>query len=75
MLGPHQTARYTIVAPSYFAMPSIENGFQVLAFLQYPGSVSRTAAYLVSTWRVVLQPATIEHTVAGGQDITVRPRS
>src|SRR5580692_1041533 len=51
-LGPHQKARYTIVAPSYFAMPSIGNGFQVLAFLGNPASVSRTAAYLVSTWRV-----------------------
>lgn len=72
VLGPHQKARYTIVAPSYFAMPSIENGFQVLAFLGNPASVSRTAAYLVSTWRVVLQPATLDHTVAVGQEITVR---
>ena len=71
-LAPHQTARYTIVAPSYFAMPSIENGFQVLAFLGNPASVSRTAAYLVSTWRVILQPDAIEHTVAAGQEITVR---
>ncbi len=72
VLGPHQTARYTIVAPSYFAMPSIENGFQVLAFLGNPASVSRTAAYLVSTWRVILQPDAIEQTVAAGRDITVR---
>jgi len=71
-LGPHQTARYSIVAPSYFAMPSIENGFQVLAFLGNPASVSRTAAYLVSSWRVILQPDTIEHTVAVGQQIIVR---
>ena len=53
-------------------MPSIENGFQVLAFLGNPASVSRTAAYLVSTWRVILQPDAIEQTVAAGQDITVR---
>ena len=72
VLGPHQQASYTIVAPSYFAMPSIENGFQVLAFLGNPASVSRTAAYLASTWRVVLQPATIERTVAVGQEITVQ---
>src|SRR5580693_4002926 len=26
-LGPHQEAQYTIQAPSYFAMPSITNGF------------------------------------------------
>jgi uncharacterized membrane protein len=72
MLGPHQRASYTIVAPSYFAMPSIEDGFQVLAFLGSPASVSRTAAYLASTWRVVLQPDTIDHAVAVGQEIIVR---
>lgn len=72
VLGPHQKARYTIVAPSYFAMPSIGNGFQVLAFLGHPASVSRTAAYLVSTWRGILQPDTIDHAVAVGQEITVR---
>jgi hypothetical protein len=72
VLGPHQKARYTIVAPSYFAMPSIGNGFQVLAFLGSPASVSRTAAYLTSTWRVILSPDTIDHTVAVGQEITVR---
>ncbi len=37
VLGPHQRASYTIEAPSYFAMPSISNGFQVLAFSQRPG--------------------------------------
>ncbi len=72
MLGPHQRASYTIVAPSYFAMPSIQDGFQVLAFLGNPASVSRTAAYLASTWRVVLQPDTIDRAVAVGQEIIVR---
>jgi uncharacterized membrane protein len=72
VLGPHERASYTIVAPSYFAMPSISNGFQVLAFSQDPPSVSRTSAYLASVWRVVLQPATIGEPVARGQDITVR---
>jgi uncharacterized membrane protein len=70
-LGPHQRAIYTIVAPSYFAMPSISDGFQVLAFSQGPPSVSRTAAYLASRWRVVLQPATIAG-VVGEQQITVQ---
>ena len=71
VLGPHQRARYTIEAPSYFAMPSISNGFQVLAFTHDPGSVSRTSAYVASLWRVVLQPATVNNPVARGQDITV----
>ena len=70
-LGPHQRAIYTIVAPSYFAMPSISNGFQVLAFSQGPASVSRTSAYLASAWRVVLRPATIDGVVTG-QQITVQ---
>ena len=70
-LGPHQRASYTIVAPSYFAMPSIGNGFQVLAFAQGPASVSRTGSYLASGWRLVLQPATIGEPVAVGQQITV----
>jgi uncharacterized membrane protein len=70
-LGPHRRAVYTIVAPSYFAMPSIGDGFQVLAFSQGPPSVSRTSAYLASKWRVVLRPATIGG-VVGEQQITVR---
>jgi uncharacterized membrane protein len=72
VLGPHQRASYTIVAPSYFAMPSIDNGFQVLAFLQSPASVSRTGSYLASTWGLSLQPQTINTPVAVGQEITVR---
>jgi len=72
VLGPHQQASYTIVAPSYFAMPSIQNGFQVLAFASDPASVSRTTTYLVSTWRVILQPDSISQTVPIGQQITVR---
>jgi uncharacterized membrane protein len=71
VLAPHQRASYTIVAPSYFAMPSIQSGFQVLAFTSSPASVSRTSAYLASTWRVVLQPDAISHTVPIGQQITV----
>jgi uncharacterized membrane protein len=71
VLGPHQRATYTIMAPNYFAMPSIANGFQVLAFLDNPASVSRTSSYLASTWRVVLQPDTFDKPVAIGQEITV----
>jgi uncharacterized membrane protein len=72
VLAPHQRAHYTIQAPSFFAMPSISNGFQVVAFSQNPASVSRTSAYVGSQWRVVLQPATIDSPVARGQDIFVR---
>jgi uncharacterized membrane protein len=72
VLAPHQQARYTLLAPSYFAMPSISNGFQVLAFTSGPASVSRTAAYVASLWRVVLQPAAVSNPVRVGAHITVR---
>jgi hypothetical protein len=72
VIGPHQSASLTIEAPSYFAMPSITDGFQVLAFCQSPASVSRTPAYVASLWRVVLQPATVNDPVAAGRVVTVR---
>ena len=72
VLGPHQRASYTIVAPSYPAMPSIQGGFQVLAFLTNPASVSRTSVYLASDWRVILQPAAVNQVVHVGQQITVQ---
>jgi uncharacterized membrane protein len=72
VLGPHQHASYTIVAPSFPAMPSIQSGFQVLAFLTSPASVSRTSVYLASDWRVILDPAAINQTVHVGQQITVK---
>jgi hypothetical protein len=72
VLAPHQRARYTIEAPSYFAMPSISSGFQVLAFSQHPATVSRTGAYVASQWRVVLQPATVNAPVPRGQAIVIR---
>ena len=72
VLRPHQHASYTIVAPSYPAMPSIQSGFQVLAFLTHPASVSRTSVYLASDWRVILQPAAINQVVHVGQQITVQ---
>ena len=71
VLGAHQEAAYTIQAPSYFAMPSITNGFQVLAFSHEPPTVSRTGAYVASVWRVVLRPSTINQPVTRGQTITV----
>ena len=53
-LGPHQQARYTIEAPSYFAMPSISNGFQVLAFSHGPGIGQPDRRLRGQLWRVVL---------------------
>ncbi len=42
VLGPYRRASYVIVAPSYFAMPSIQDGFQVQAPLQAPEQVNDT---------------------------------
>jgi uncharacterized membrane protein len=70
-LDPHQEAQYTIQAPSYFAMPSITNGFQILAFSHAPPAVSRTGSYVASIWRTVLRPSAINQPVARGQMITV----
>jgi uncharacterized membrane protein len=70
-LAPHQVARYTIQAPSSFAMPSIGTGFQVLAFSHGPAAVSRTGSYVGSVWRVVLVPSTINGPVTIGQTFTV----
>lgn len=72
VLGPHRTAEYTIQAPSYFAMPSISNGFQVLAFTGQPASVSRSSAYVATLWRVVLTPDTVSRPLRPGQRIAIR---
>lgn len=72
VLPAHQQASYVIEAPSYFAMPAIGSGFQVLAFTHAPATVSRSEAYVASVWRVVLQPATISQPVAQGQVISIR---
>jgi hypothetical protein len=53
-------------------MPSIQSGFQILAFASDPASVSRTTIYLASTWRVTLQPDAISQTVHLGQQILVQ---
>lgn len=72
VLRAHQWANYTIQAPSYFAMPSIGSGFQVLAFTHAPPTVSRSEAYVASLWRVVLRPATINQPVPQGRVISVQ---
>ncbi len=72
VLRSHERAGYTLLAPSYFAMPSILDGFQVVAFGSSPDSVSSTSSYLPSTWRVALEPDAIDHVVRAGQRIVVR---
>ena len=64
LLGPYQRASYT-VAPSYFAMPSIGNGFQVLAFAEGQASVSRTSS-LPGQWVAPGSPARHDRRVGRG---------
>ncbi len=71
-LPAHQRARYTLQAPSFFAMPSISAGFQVLAFSHAPATVSRTPAFVPSVWRLVLRPAVINAPVPRGHVVTIR---
>jgi uncharacterized membrane protein len=71
-LPPYGTARYTLLAPNFFAQPPIASGFQVVAFTQ--NAVSHTAAYLPSTWHVSLSPDAVNRDVPVGDPITVRAR-
>ena len=72
LLPAHERASYTIQAPSYFAMPSIGSGFQVLAFTSTPAAVSRSEAYVASLWRVVLRPAAVSQPAKQGRVISVQ---
>lgn len=68
-LGPHQSARYTLLAPNFFAQPAVSSGFQVVAFTD--NAVSRTSAYLPSAWHVTVSPDAISQDVPVGVPVTV----
>ncbi|HEX3705542.1 MAG TPA: hypothetical protein VHV76_02835 [Mycobacteriales bacterium] len=71
-IAPGDSTSYTLESPSFFAQPSLNGGFQVLAFSSNPPAVSHTAAYNPSTLHVALQPDAIEHPVAVGDTVHVR---
>ncbi len=70
-LAPGTSARYTLLAPNFFAQPPIAGGFQVVAFTEHPGSISRSAAYTPTTWHVGLDPDSVSRLVPLGDPVTV----
>ena len=72
VLGPHQRAAYSLLAPNFFAMPPITGGFEVDAFTSQPAAVAPSGAYVPTTWHVSLQPDAIDHVVPPGYPVTVR---
>lgn len=70
-LAPGATARYTLLAPNFFAQPPITGGFQVVAFTQHPGTVSQSAAYTPTTWHVSLSPDAVSRVVPLDQPLVV----
>lgn len=69
-LPAHGTARYTLLAPNFFAQPPIDSGFQVVAFTH--NAMSRSAAYLPTPWHVSLVPDAMSRVVPTGTPVTVR---
>jgi hypothetical protein len=71
-LPPWGTSRYTLLAPNFFSQPPITGGFQVVAFTASPGSVSRSAPYVPTTWHVSLVPDAVNRIVPVGQPVTIK---
>lgn len=71
VLAAHQSASYTLDAPSYFANPAITGGFQMVAFTSAPATVSHTDAYVPSVEHLILNPDALNAPVPVGQLITV----
>jgi hypothetical protein len=70
VLRSHQSASYTLVAPNYFAQPSISQAFQVMAFTNAPGTVSRSASYLPTVLHVALVPDSVNRSIGIAQSVT-----
>ncbi len=70
-LAPGARADYTLLAPNFFAQPPISGGFQVVAFTDGPGTVSRSGSYLPTSSHVSLVPAAVNQIVPVGQDVTI----
>ena len=71
VLLPGEAATYTLESPNYPAQPSIGGGFQVVAFTDRPGTVSRTGSYLPTTYHIALVPNAVDRLVPVGQPVTV----
>ncbi|HEX3793729.1 MAG TPA: hypothetical protein VHV57_04440 [Acidimicrobiales bacterium] len=71
-LGAGRSAHYTLLAPNYFAQPSISGAFQVVAFTASPGTVSRSASFQPTLLHLSLLPDAVNRIVPVGHRVTVR---
>lgn len=67
----HSSAHYELFAPNFFAQPSVGGGFQVVAFTSAPATVSRSAAYLPTTWHVALSPDAVNTPIKVGRPVVL----
>ena len=70
-IPPGHRAHYTLFAPNFFAQPPISGGFQVVAFTDSPGTVSRSSAYVPTTWHVGLEPDAVDRVVPVGEVLSI----
>jgi hypothetical protein len=66
------TRTFELAAPNFFAMPPLTGGFQVVAFTDSPGTVSRTDAYLPTLWHVALIPNAVNKPISIGQTVVLK---
>jgi len=66
-----QTAVYNLLAPNFPAQPSINGGFQVIAFTSSPDTVSHSGSYLPTTDHLALNPDAVNHDIPIGQAVVV----
>lgn len=71
-LKPHQSARYTLAAPNFYAQPALTGGFQIVAFTAGTKTISHSATYLPTTWHVALIPDAVNRPVLYGTPVTLR---
>ena len=66
-----QSAEYNLLAPNFPAQPSINGGFQVIAFTSSPSTVSHSGSYLPTTDHLALNPDAINNKIPIGQAVVV----
>ncbi len=71
-LAPHHTAKYLLAPNNTGAMPSLGGGFNVVAFLTNPNSVSISNHYLPQLMHLVFQPQAEYRPIPIGKVFTVR---
>jgi hypothetical protein len=70
-IPPGHQVHYSLFAPNFFAQPPINGGFQVVAFTDDPGTVSRSSPYIATTWHVGLVPNAVNRVVPVGESIVI----